>query len=76
MEDIATDVFNEITNHKQQETDEFGYLLRMRTLNDPTKPSYQLDSLKDSSIFNTISKIIFLKHEGLLSIWKGSLSIN
>ena len=76
FEDTETEIFNQTTTYKQQETDEFGYLLRMRTLNDPTKPSYQLDSLQESSMFHTISKIVFLKHEGLLSIWKGSFDIN
>jgi fusion and transport protein UGO1 len=56
----------------KETTDPDGYLLRMRITNDPTLPSYQLSSIEEKGTFSINSKIMEMKDEGLLSLWKGS----
>jgi hypothetical protein len=56
---------------RKEQTDPDGYLLRMHTNNDPTLPSYQLPSLEPKSTFQILSQIMYLRDEGILSLWKG-----
>jgi hypothetical protein len=56
----------------KEQTDPQGYILRLRTNNDPTLPSYQLSSLERKGTFSINTKILGMKDEGLLSLWKGS----
>jgi len=47
-----------------------GYIIRTNSVNDPLRPSYQLDKL-EGSIMKTIHKLIKHEDEGYMSLWKG-----
>jgi hypothetical protein len=70
-EEIRLQTIEEPT--RKEQTDPDGYLMRMHTNNDPTLPSYQLTSLESKSTFEILSQIMYLRDEGVLSLWKGTI---